>query len=118
MDKVIIRELKLETIIGLYPWERVARQTLLIDLDLATDIREAAAHDDLKSTIDYSAVCAAVAELADAGKFKLIETFAEKIAEMIQQRFLVDGLRVAVHKTDVLTNVKRVGIEIERGSIA
>lgn len=118
MDKVVVRELKLETIIGLFPWERIARQTLLVDLDMATDIRQAAAHDDLKNTIDYSAVCAAVAELADDGKFKLIETFAEKIAEMIQQRFNVSGLRVAVYKTDVLTNVRRVGIEIERGLIS
>lgn len=117
MDKVIVRDLTIEAIIGLYPWEREVRQTLLVDLDLATDIRQAALDDDLQYTIDYSAVCDAVMTLAQEGQFKLIETLAEKIAVMIQEQFSVSGLRVAVHKMDVLTHVGRVGIEITRGDM-
>ena len=113
-DKVIIRDLSIEAIIGLYPWERVARQTLLVDIDLAKDIRLAAANDELQDTIDYSAVCSQVAVLAQQGRFKLIETLAERIATMIRQEFSVGWVRVAVYKRDVRTQVKRVGIEIER----
>ena len=115
MDKVIIRDLKVDAIIGLYPWERVARQTLLFDLDLGTDIRQAAKDSDLRHAIDYSAVCVAVEELACQGQFTLIETLAENIASMVQERFQVSWLRVVVYKTDVLTNVGRVGVDIERG---
>jgi len=115
MDKVIIRDLALETIVGLYPWERAVKQTLLIDVDMATDIRQAAADDDLQYTVDYSAVCAAIVILADKGQYQLIETLAENIATMVLKNFAVTWLRVAVHKTDVMTHVGRVGIEIERG---
>jgi dihydroneopterin aldolase len=115
MDKVIIRDLKIETIVGLYAWERIARQTLLLNIDLITDIRQAAKDDDLRFTIDYSAVCTEVTMLVQKRKFQLIETLAEEVAVMIQEKFSVAGLRLAVYKMDVLTNVRRVGIEIERG---
>jgi dihydroneopterin aldolase len=115
MDKVIIRELALETIVGLYPWERAVKQVLLVDVDMATDIRQAAADDDLQYTVDYSAVCEAIVTLADKGQYQLIETLAENIATMVLQEFAVSWLRIAVHKTDVMTHVGRVGIEIERG---
>jgi len=115
MDKVIIRDLVLETIVGLYEWERVVKQRLLIDVDMATDICRAAVDDDLQYTIDYSAVCASIMILADEGKYKLIETLAENIAVMIQQQYSVSWLRVVVKKVDVMTNVGCVGIAIERG---
>ena len=115
MDKVMIRELALETIVGLYPWDRAVKQVLLVDVDMATDIKQAAAGDDLQYTVDYSAVCEAIVALADKGRYQLIETLAENIAAMVLKDFAVSWLRVAVHKTDVMTNVGRVGIEIERG---
>lgn len=115
MDKVIIRDLTIEAVVGLYPWERLVRQTLLVDIDLATDIRQAAKDDDLQFTIDYSAVCEAVSDFVKEKQFRLIETLAERVAAMIQERFGVQWLTLAVYKVDVLTNVRRVGIEIERG---
>lgn len=116
MDKVKIREFEIEAIVGLYPWERVVRQTLLLDIDLAADIRQAAMGDDLRFTVDYSAVCEAVTVLAQQGKFKLIETLGEKVAQLVIQQFSVSWVRVAVHKMDVMTHVRRVGVEIERTS--
>ncbi len=110
----MIRDLKIETIVGLYPWERLARQTLLLDIDLATDIRQAAKDDDLTFTVDYSSVCEMVTTLTQQGQFKLIETLSEKVAQCIIQQFSVDWVRVAVYKVDVMTHVRRVGIEIER----
>ncbi|MGS2717133.1 dihydroneopterin aldolase [Eionea flava] len=116
MDTVIIRDLTLETIVGLYPWERAVKQRLCIDVDMATDIRQAAENDDLQYTIDYSAVCSSIAALADKGQYRLIETLAENIADMIQQQYTVAWVKVAVKKLDVMTNVNCVGISIERGS--
>lgn len=116
MDTVIIRDLTLETIVGLYPWERAVKQRLCIDVDMATDIRQAAADDDLQYTVDYSAVSRSIAELADKGQYRLIETLAENIATMIRQQYTVAWVRVIVKKVDVITNVNCVGISIERGS--
>jgi 7,8-dihydroneopterin aldolase/epimerase/oxygenase len=115
MDNILIRDLAIEAIVGLYPWERVVRQTLLIDMELGTNVSAAAASDDLQHTIDYSAVCSAVTQMVQQGQFTLIETLAESISSMLQQQFYVTWLKVAVYKVDVLTNVGRVGVEIERG---
>ena len=118
MDKVLIRQLRLETIIGLFPWEREVRQTLLVDLDIATDITQAAATDDLDYTVNYADVCDRVAALADDGKFKLIETFAEKICQLVLHEFNVDWVKVTVHKTDAMPQVASVGICVERSKTA
>ena len=115
MDKVIIRDLTIEAIVGLYPWERIAKQTLLLNIDMSTDIRQAAQNDDLRYTVDYSAVCDAICQLACDGRFKLIETLAEKIAALVLGQFSVTHVTVSICKTDVMTHVGRVGIEISRG---
>ncbi|MBX2808462.1 MAG: dihydroneopterin aldolase [Cellvibrionaceae bacterium] len=114
MDKIIIRELKLETIIGLFPWERHLRQTLLIDLAIGTDIQQAAATDDLHHTIDYDDVCTQLAAIADRGKFKLIESLAENIAQFILSTYAAPWVNVEVYKLDALTQCKQVGVSIER----
>lgn len=115
MDKVIIRDLKVETIVGLYPWERVARQVLWFDIELGTIIKQAAIDDDLGNTIDYSAVCESVEAMVHEHEYRLLETLAENVAAMVRQRFNVQWVKLAVYKEDVLTHVRRVGIEIVRG---
>ncbi len=115
MDKVIIRDLQIETIVGLYPWERVVRQTLFIDMDLITGFQLAVRDDDLRHTVDYSAVCEAVTTMICEGQFTLLETLADNVASMILETFAVSELRLGVYKKDVIPNVGRVGIEIERG---
>ena len=114
MDKVIVRQLKLETIIGLFPWEREVRETLLVDLDIGADIRQAAATDELINTIDYAEVCDHVAALADKGQFKLIEAFAERVASLVLTDFAASWVKVSVYKTDALPQVASVGVIIER----
>lgn len=113
-DTIIINNLHVETIIGLYPWERKVRQTLLIDLALSTDIRKAAANDDLHHTINYEAVCQRVTALAQNNQYKLIETLAENIASMILQEFTATSVSLTVKKCDNMTEVNHVGISIER----
>ena len=114
MDKIIIRQLKLETIIGLFPWERVVRQTLLIDLDIAVDTAKAAATDDVACTTNYVEVCDRVVALADAGQFKLIETLAVKITELLFDEFAATWVKVSVAKVDSLPQVASVGVCVER----
>jgi dihydroneopterin aldolase len=114
MDKVIIRQLRLETIIGLFPWEREVRQTLLVDVDIGTDISQAAATDDLQYTVNYAEVCDHISALADHGKFKLIETFAENISALVLHDFNASWIKVTVHKIDAMPQVSSVGITIER----
>lgn len=112
----MVRQLKLETIIGLFPWEREVRQRLFVDLEIGTNIQRAAASDELEYTINYAEVCNRVATLADDGKFKLIETFAEKIAELVLNDFSAKWVKVGVTKVDALPQVASVGVTIERGS--
>jgi len=113
-DKIIINALRIETIIGLYPWEQKVRQTLLIDLALSTDIRQAAAGDDLHHTINYEAVCEHVTALAKNNQYNLIETLAENIASMILADFTATAVSVTIKKCDNMTQVDHVGVSIER----
>lgn len=117
MDKILIQQLKLETIIGLFQWEREVRQRLFVDMEIGVDSKDAARKDDLDCTINYAEVCDRVAALADSGKFKLIETFAERIADLVLNDFAALSVKVRVQKVDALTQVSSVGIEIERASI-
>lgn len=116
MDKILVRDLKLEAIIGLFPWEREVRQTLYIDLDIATDIAQAALSDDLQYTINYADVCDQVAALAHDGQFRLIETLAENIAQLVLSGFAADWVKVTVKKVDAIPQVANVGITIERSN--
>lgn len=118
MDKIVIKDLRLETIIGLFPWEREVRQQLFIDIEMQVDIAQAAATDDFQYVVNYAEVCERVADLADDGQFKLIETLVERMAEMILQSFDVSWIKINVRKTDAVTQVSSVGIEIERSNVA
>ena len=114
MDKVVVKALALEVIIGLFPWERAVRQRVLVDLDMEVDIFKAAQTDDLEFVVNYAEVCDRVAALAEEGQYKLLETFVERIAEMVLRDFEVTWIRVAVNKVDVMPQVSSVGVQIER----
>ena len=100
MDMIFIRDLHIETLIGVHSWERQARRNLLLDLELGTDIRAAAASDQLADTLDYQAVAERIAAFAIASEFQLVETLAERIAEApdvaTRMRTTVNDLRSAV----------------------
>ncbi len=115
MDKIFITDLKIETIIGIYDWERVTKQTVSIDLEMATDIRQAAATDDIKDTTDYKAISKYLIEFVAASSFNLVETLAEEIAGIIINHFGVSWVKVTLHKPGALRGATDVGIIIERG---
>lgn len=117
MDRILIEALTVNTVIGAYDWERSIQQTLSLDLTLATDIRAAAATDDLQLTLDYAAICQRIQQFADAHQFALVETFAERLSECLRTEFSITWLRLRVRKPGAVPNAASVGLEITRGSL-
>jgi dihydroneopterin aldolase len=115
MDKIFLHELKVETIIGIWEWERKIRQTVVIDLEMSADIAKAAATDDVADTLNYKSVAKRVQGFVADSRFQLVETLAEKTAEIIRDEFGVAWVRVKVHKPGAIRGSRDVGIEIERG---
>lgn len=118
MDTVFIRGLRVETVIGVYAWERQVRQTLLFDLDMAHNIGPAAAGDDLELALDYHAVSVRIAELVQQSQPELLETLAEQVAAMVKSEFGVPWLRLRITKPTALSDADGVGVLIERGTRA
>ncbi len=112
-DYVSIRDLSVSAVIGVHDWEREIEQTLVFSVDMAFDIRPAAATDDLADALDYSAVASAVAAVVRDGKFHLIETAAERVAERLLTDFPVASLRLNVRKP-ITTDGYTAAITIER----
>lgn len=116
MDIVYIRELEIETIIGIYDWEREQRQTVSLDLEMATDIRPAAIDDDINKTLDYKSVAKRLIDFVGKSEFYLVETMAEEIAAIVRNEFDVSWVRLRLGKPGAVTGSKDVGVIIERGS--
>ena len=97
-DYVSVKDLSVRTVIGVHGWERHVEQTLLVSVDMATDVRNAASSDDLADALDYSAVAAAIAAVLREGRFRLIETAAERVAERLLADFRLPWLRLELRK--------------------
>lgn len=115
MDIVYIRDLRIETIIGIYDWERQVKQEVSIDLEMAGDIRQAAATDDIQYALNYKSVAKRIIGLVEASEFKLVETMAETIAQIVMDEFSVPWLRLRLSKPGALRGARDVGLVIERG---
>lgn len=115
MDIIYIRDLRIECIIGVYAWERRIKQTVTLDLDLAADIRRAAATDRIEDTVNYKAVAKRLIEFVGQSQFRLVETLAEKVAAILLEEFGLAWVRVRVNKPGALRAAADVGVVIERG---
>lgn len=115
VDIVFIRALRIETVIGVYDWERDIRQSVLLDIDMAADIRPAAANDDLALAVDYKAVAKRLKQFVGQARFQLVETLAERCATLIREEFGVPWLRLTLNKAGAITGAEGVGVIIERG---
>ena len=115
MDIIFLRGLHIETTIGIYDWERVIKQSVILDLEMATDIRTAAASDDIADTIDYKAISKRVIAYVEASEFLLVETLAERLAELLMREFGIPWLRLCLNKKGAISGASDVGIIIERG---
>ena len=91
MDIVYIRELEVRTIIGIYDWEREQQQVVSMDLEMGSDITRAAATDSIEQALDYKAVAKRIIQFVEGSEFFLVETLAERIAEIVLNEFSVPG---------------------------
>lgn len=115
MDIVYLRELRIETVIGIYAWERQVKQAIVLDLEMATDIRQAAITDSIEDTLNYKAVAKRLIDFVSHSEFQLIETLAENIANIILTEFQVPWVKLQLNKQGAVRGARDVGIIIERG---
>jgi dihydroneopterin aldolase len=115
MDIVFLRDLRIETVIGIYDWERHTRQTVILDLEMGTDVAKAAASDDIEDALNYKAVAKRMIAFVEESEFMLVETLAERCAEIIREEFGVPWVRLSLNKVGAVSGARDVGVIIERG---
>jgi dihydroneopterin aldolase len=115
MDTVSIRDLSVAAVIGVHAWERDIEQTLIFSVEMAANVRKPAASDDLTDALDYSAVASTIAAEVREGKFHLIETAAERVAERLLADYPIAWLRLELRKP-IADGAYTAAITIERTS--
>ena len=117
MDIIFLRELKIDTLIGVYDWERLVPQTLQIDLDIALPNSLACQSDDIADALDYADIVRHLKEVLASRHFNLLEALAEHIAQILLKDFNAPWVKVSVAKLQAIRGSKMVGISIERGQV-
>ncbi len=115
MDKVFIHGLTVDAIIGVFEWEKQVRQPLIFDVEMAWDIRQAAATDDLAYALNYQAVTEFIEQFVRTQHFQLLEALLERLAAELRREFAMPWLSIRVQKPAVVPQAKAVGLYIERG---
>lgn len=113
-DTIFLHDLRIETVVGIWDWERKIRQTVSIDLEMGGDIRRAAESDRIEATLNYKAVAKRVQQFVAESSFQLVETLAEKIASLVLDEFEVPWIRVRVSKPGAIRGARDVGVSIHR----
>jgi 7,8-dihydroneopterin aldolase/epimerase/oxygenase len=115
MDIIFIRDFRLHITVGMYDWERIAPQTVQLDLEIGIPGNHAAQSDTIADTIDYAKVVQRIDESLRDNKIQLLEKLAEHIAQLVRGEFKAPWVKVSVTKLAALKNVKQLGVTIERG---
>ncbi len=113
-DKIYIEDLRVKATIGIFDWEKKIKQEVSISYEIPHDNKKAAAEDIIEATTDYKTITKTIIAFVEGNKFELVETFAEKIAEMVIKDFKVEEIRLRVSKPGALRFSKDVGVIIER----
>lgn len=116
MDIIYLKDLRIDTVIGIYEWERRIKQTLVFDIEMAADTGKAAQSDSIDDTVSYEAVANRLTGYVGASEFELIETLAERVAGILLDEFKVRWCRVRLNKHGAVRGARDVGIIIERGN--
>ena len=116
MDIIFLHDLRIETVIGIWDWERKIRQTVAIDLEMSADIAKAAATDSVDDTLNYKLVAKRLQEFVGESSFQLVETLAEKVAGVVLDEFDVAWVKVKISKPGAIRGSRDVGVIIERGT--
>jgi len=115
MDIIYLSDLRIDTVIGIFDWERRIKQTVVFDLEMGADIRKAASSDHIDDTLDYKSVAKRIISFVEQSEFQLVETLAEKVAGIILTEFDVPWVRVKLNKQGAVRGARDVGVIIERG---
>ena len=113
-DIIYIKDLRVETIIGIFDWERKVKQEVSIDMEFPFDCKKAAATDSIDDTIDYKAICKGVIKFVEDSSFQLKESLAEGIAALVKEDYNVESIKLRVSKPGALRGAKDVGLVIHR----
>lgn len=113
-DTIYLNQLHTRTVIGILPYERVRKQTLVITLALETDFTAAIASGDVKDTLDYAALAEFVTDFSTEARYELLEAFAGGLADAILQRFNADAVTITLQKPGALEQTREVGLKMRR----
>jgi dihydroneopterin aldolase len=113
-DRIFLRGLAVDCIIGFIDWERRVKQTVVIDLEMSIDCRQAAIRDDVAETLNYKTVAKRLIAFVQESNFNLVETLVERIAHLILAEFGVAWVRVTLSKPGAIRGSRDVGVTIER----
>ena len=117
MDRVFIEDLRIQTVIGVFDWEREITQTISLDLKMAFDISKAAASDEISDTLDYKAVSKRLIQFVEGSEFQLVEALAEHCANIVLNEFPVGRVYLKLSKPGAVRGSSAVGVIIERGGV-
>jgi len=115
MDIVFVSDLDIKTVIGIFDWEREIKQTVRLNIEMNADVAKAALTDHIDDTLDYKAVSKRLIGFVESAEFGLVETLAERCAEIILNEFPVQWVRLKLDKPGAVRGSRSVGIIIERG---
>lgn len=116
MDLVFIEDLRIQTVIGIFDWEREITQTVSLNLEMGFDISKAAESDSIEDTLDYKAVSKRLISFVESSEFQLVEALAEECAAIVLREFPVRWLRLKLSKPGAVRGSSAVGVIIERSS--
>ncbi len=116
MDRIFLEDLRIEAVIGIFEWERRIRQTVSLNLEMATDVRAAAASDDIADALDYKGIAKRIAAVVEESEFRLVETLAETLARIVITEFDVSWLKLSVAKPGAIEGSRNVGVVVERSA--
>ena len=113
-DRIFLRGLTAECIIGFIDWERRVKQNVVVDLELPVDCSRASISDDVTDTVDYKRVAKRVLAYVEASEFKLVETLAHRLALLLLEEFGLEWVRISLNKPGAIRNSRDVGVVVER----
>ena len=113
-DRIFLRGLEIDCIIGFIEWERRIKQTVVIDLEMPVDCSRAALTDEVADTVDYKKVSKRIIAFVEASQFKLVETLAHRTAMLVIEEFGVEWVRLSVNKPGAIRGSRDVGITLQR----
>lgn len=114
-DKVFIHELTAFASIGAYDWEHTIKQRLVFNIEMAWDFSRAVAEDNVEFCLNYAEVSQKIVDFVEKTPFKLVETVAYKVADLIQHEFGVSALKIELHKPKAVAQASSVGVVVVRG---